>query len=207
MEELPKRPLMNMNSLYDSLTSLKREVYSYLDQALTLDKQFSESQDKSKKLDVIIMYQKSLEFVEKALNFYNANKEQLSKMPDAIDLVDKLNKIKVQTVDRLNVLNAMLSSLGKEEDIEFLDISDDILSVDDDDDVILIESSESAPVTNKDDCKIIENPRKPVNLVDSKEATEIFRCQNAIRLFYIASDGTVSSPSKPTTISIFTFDE
>ena len=205
MEDLPKRP--SMNSLYDSLTSLKREVYSYLDQALTLDKQFSEVQDKSKKLDVIILYQKSLEFVEKALHFYNANKEQLIQMPDAIDLVDKLNKIKLQTLDRLNVLNAMLSSLGKEEDIEFLDISDDILSLDDDDDVILIESSDTKQATNTGDCKIIENPRKPVNLTDSKEATEIFRCQNAIRVFYIASDGTVSSPSKPTTISIFTFDE
>lgn len=40
-----------------------------------------------------------------------------------------------------------------------------------------------------------------------QKASEILRVDNGAQIFYIADDGTVSTPSYPTTLSVYTFDE
>lgn len=40
-----------------------------------------------------------------------------------------------------------------------------------------------------------------------QKASEILRVDNGVQIFYIADDGSVSTPSYPTTLSIYSFDE
>ena len=95
-----------------------------------------------------------------------------------------------------------MNSANKLNEEEFLNISDDCLLVDDDDDdddgddVIIIDSP------NKNN-----NEKNKLNLKDFEKANEILRLENSVQQFFIGSDGTVSTPSHLTDISIYTFEK
>jgi hypothetical protein len=100
------------------------------------------------------------------------------------------------TVERLEYLKKTTQKPVNSDinDEEFRNISDDVLLVDDEDsDVIIIDSP------NKSD--------RNKSLKDFAKATEIYRLENGVRQFFIATDGTVSTPSHSTDISIYTFEK
>lgn len=209
MAELTKsRTNENLASLIDTLTSIKREVYSYLDQALELDQQISSSTQKSNPSaydTVIVLYNKSLQLTEKALNYYNIHKEKLSTQDEAIRTLAKLNSIKNQTIDRLNVLKSSQSTLKASDiDLSFLNISDDVLGVDEiDENIILVDDLPKYSETTANN-EIVSTDK---GFVESTKACEIFRLDNCAQLFYIGTDGSVSTPSSFKNISIFSFDK
>lgn len=239
----------NAQAMLDKLSSLKREAYSYLDQALTFD---SNTSSTDTKIDTaIIMYERCLKFISDALGYYETNRAEFAKHDDAIRVYNQLVNMKNQTNERLLALKnerikATAANANKSSHInndEFLDIGDDILN---DSDCIIIddfgveESNHSKLINNTgggshlndSDCVIIgdEKNSKFVNgksdqnknnqsssnsmenqlrtkLKDLTKATEILRVDNGVQLFYIADDGTVSTPSYPTTLSIYSFDK
>jgi hypothetical protein len=66
----------NVQNLQDKLTSLKREAYSNLAQALDLDAQTNES--KKDMENVIVLYEKSLMLIERGLVFFRQHENELS---------------------------------------------------------------------------------------------------------------------------------
>lgn len=180
----------NLESLVDNFTHLKRDAYVKLDQALNVDQTNESSQTK------ITLYENSLSLINKASVFYIENHDRLHQNEDAIKIYQQLNEMKRLTVERLEFLKksqpkATVSDINDE---EFLNISDDVLLVDDEDnDVIIIDSP------NKND--------RNKSLKDFEKASEIYRLENGVRQFFIATDGTVSTPSQSTDISIYSFEK
>ena len=123
-------------TLLDRFSSLKREAYSHLDQALTFDS--STTTPSETKLDTaIIMYERCLNYIEEALRFYQANRGELSNHDDAIRVYNQIVSMKNQTSERLGALKdermrltspkkIMVKSDSRQE--EFLDIGDEILN-------------------------------------------------------------------------------
>lgn len=173
----------NIELSIDSLTQLKRDAYAKLDQALNVDQSNETSETK------LVLYKTSLSLINKALKYFNDNYSSLNKNENAIKISTQLNEMKKLTLERMSNLETKKSS---DED-DFLNISDDILLVDDDDtnDVIIIDSP------NKKDTKN----------TDFEKATELYHLENSVQQFYIATDGTVSTPSHLTDISIYTFEQ
>jgi hypothetical protein len=178
------------NLFIDNLTRLKRDAYAKLDQALNLD-QSNESNDTK-----IILYESSLILINKALAYNKENQTSLNENEDAIKIVKQLNEMKKLTNERLEHLNKVNSTKLDE---EFFNISDDCLLVSEDDDedsdVILIDSPHK---TTKNDSNLLK---------DFEKANEIYRLENGVQQFFIAPDGTVSTPSHLTDISIYTFEK
>lgn len=211
MEAVTSKKLTSTKSLLDTLTSLKREIFSYLDQALEIDQHISQLKNSNVTSgaydNAIILYEKSLSLTDEALKFYEKNSAEFSKNEEATKILDKLNSIKAQTLNRLKALQ---SETSKIEDIEFLNIGDEV-NLYNDDDIIIIDDQcdHSKPDLNKpNDCVITdEKPPAPFTVNDSKKATEILRLDNASNMFFIGTDGSVSTPSSPKTISIYSFDQ
>lgn len=122
-------------TLLDRFSSLKREAYSHLDQALTFDS--STTTPSETKLDTaIIMYERCLNYIEEALRFYQTNRGELSNHDDAIRVYNQIVSMKNQTSERLGALKdermkltspkKMVKSDSRQE--EFLDIGDEILN-------------------------------------------------------------------------------
>jgi len=206
----------NISSLLDTFTSLKREIYSYLNQALELDEKLNQNKE-IKQPDayssVIILYEKSLALTEKALNYFNINKDKLNSQAEALSTLAKLNSMRDQAINRLNSLKSTFDTLKTSEiDMKFLDIGDDVLLVDNyDDDIVVIDDLPPYPgvttLTKNDDCVIVsEKPAKPFES-DATKATELYRLENCAQLFYIGTDGSVSTPSSSKTLSIYSFDQ
>jgi len=66
----------NVQNLKDKLTSLKREAYSNLAQALDLDAQTNDNKNDVE--NVIVLYEKSLMLIERGLIFYRQHENELS---------------------------------------------------------------------------------------------------------------------------------
>ena len=105
----------NIASLIDTFTSLKREIYSYLDQALEIDQKLTISKIKPSPVyqpgaydNAIILYEKSLKLTGDALRFYETNKDVLSTQSEAIGILTKLNAIKIQAIERLSALKSKI---------------------------------------------------------------------------------------------------
>lgn len=214
-EIVQSKSSISISSLVDTLTSLKREIYQILHQALEVDQKVTSYKNKPAPGDydtAKILYDKSLALTEKAIQFYNTNVAKLAGNEEAIRTLNKLNSIKTQTVDRLKVLNTTPSDI----DIEFLDISDDVLLVDDvENNIIVVDEipaypklSDLKPTTENNDCTVfVEKNEQPLNDYDSKKATEIFRMENNAQLFFIGTDGSVSTPTSMRNISVYSFDQ
>ena len=126
----------------------------------------------------------------------------------------QLFKMQNETVNRLNTLRAHPKPIHVESTLneEFLNIGDDILN---EDDCIIID--DDLVKDNDDDCIIIENDdesrssssrlNSSLHKNDFTKATEILRIDNGVQLFYIANDGTVSTPSHPATLSVYSFND
>ena len=171
----------SVQTLFDTLNSLKREAFSTIDQALSIDAGVKNTVYTT----AIIMYEKSLVLLQKAIEYYQKNSEKLGSMNEAVEIYNKLNGMKNQANNRVEELRKL--NVNK----EFLDISDDVLLIQDDD------------FKNNND---IENnhSNKTRNF---EKATEICKFENCVQLFYIASDGNVSTPYRPDTLTVYTFDE
>jgi hypothetical protein len=130
----------------------------------------------------------------------------------------QLDKMKAETTDRLNKLKAKHATTRNESKIlneDFLNIGDDVLgNGDDDDDCIIIDDD---LVQDGNDCIIIENDdenhssssklNSSIHKKDFTKATELLRIDNGVQMFYIANDGTVSTPSQPATLSVYSFSD
>ena len=133
-------------SLLDKLSSLKREAYSHLDQALTFDSSTPGAPKSSEtKCDTaIIMYERCLRYIDDTLAFYQTNRAEFSGHDDAIRVYNHLVSMKNQTNERLNALkdermrlvNGKSSKLTIDNTDGFLDIGDEILN---DDDCVIID--------------------------------------------------------------------
>lgn len=202
---------LNTKSLLDELTNLKREVYSNVDQALDCDQKLLKSSSKVKYEDyenAIYLYQKSLSLTEKALNYYNIHKDKLSTENEALQTVTKLEAIRSQAIERINTIRSSMNNLNASNlDTKFLEISDDVLLVDDFDDMIIAENEASATEAKASVAKLEDASKKPFDYVDSKRATELIRLENAARMFYIGTDGSVTTPSETTSISLYSFEQ
>jgi len=199
----------NIGSLIDTLTSLKREIYSYLNQALEIDHKITDSNNKSRLNaydNVKVLYEKSLKLANEAMKFYNDNKEVLSMQSEAVSILKKLDSFKTQITDRLRSIESQTSELKNE--MEFIEIGDDVLLVDKyDEDIVLVDERPAANA-NESDCVIVgEKPKSKLDWADSERATEIFRLDNCAQLFYIGTDGSVSTPSNNQNISIYSFEQ
>ena len=211
MAEITQKKV-NTKSILDTFTSLKREIFSYLDQILEIDHNISHTTSSNISNasydNVIILYEKSLSLTHGALDFYEKNKAVLSKSEEAATILNKLNAIKIQIVDRLKVLQSETTAIDKH---EFLKIGNEG-NLSNDADIIIIDDDQSVcekPELNKSNDCVITNEKSPTpfNLNDSKKAIEIIRLENSANMFFIGTDGSVSTPSSPKTISIYSFEQ
>lgn len=150
MSELPipvnQKISSSTQSLLDKLSSLKREAYSHLDQALTFDSGTPGAPTSSEtKCDTaIIMYERCLRYIDDTLAFYQTNRAELSGHDEAIRVYNHLVSMKNQTNERLNALkdermrlvNQGRSKLTIDNTDGFLDIGDEILN---DNDCVIID--------------------------------------------------------------------
>ena len=206
-------------NLLDELTNLKREVYSNIDLALVCDQKLlidSTVPDKLKTADyenAIFLYQKSLSLTEKALNYYNIHKETFSAENEAIQTATKLEAIRAQAIDRINTIRSNLNTLQASDiDMRFLDIGDNVLLDEDFDDLIVVEneneqSTSETKTNNQEADSRLETSKNHFQYVDSKKAIELFKLENVARMFYIGTDGSVTTPSNSKSISIYSFDQ
>jgi hypothetical protein len=206
-------------NLFDKFSNLKREAYSNLEQALSLDALANTNNGYFD--DIIVMYENSLTIIERALRFFQQNKKDLATVEDASRTWMQLERMKIETTERLKTLRSKQSTqIESKLTSDFLKAGDDIL-IDNDDDCIIID--EILLNSDDDDCILIENDdsthsnsnasklNTSINKIQKKndfsKATEILRVDNGVQLFYIASDGTVSTPSHPATLSIYSFND
>ena len=181
MAEAIKRE-KNYQVILDKLNGLKREAYAYLDQALNLDaaKQCNEA---------VIIYRKCSILLKKAIDYIKNENIDLVKCVEANKIHQDLNIMLKKTLDRLALLEKdvtnhveVVSPPQSNNIDEYLLIGDEILN----------EESNSS---------LIE-----VNVSTSESnATEIYNIESGVQLFYIAPDGSVSTPSYPTSLSVYLF--
>lgn len=153
-------------ALLDKLSSLKREAYAHLDQALTFDSGTSAASSSSEtKLDTaIIMYERSLRYVDDAMGFYESHRGELSRHEDATRVYNQLVGMKRQTNERLESLKTQRMSKPSvispsTSDVDgFLDIGEDILN---DSDCIIIDDIQSEEIARANlDAKQSDNKNK-----------------------------------------------
>jgi hypothetical protein len=160
-----------IDKLVDQLTSHKREIYAYLDQALNLD-------SKNQSDESIILYRKCLNMTQKTFEFVRKQFVSFQKVPEVIKIQSDLNKIYEQTSERLQFLEESLSNVAKETS-EFVDIADEVLNYTD--------------------------PSDQITYSNDANATELLKIDHSVKLFYISSDGSVSTPSHAASLSIYSF--
>lgn len=194
----------SQSQLVDRLISLKKDAFSNLDRALLFDT--NEASSNPQKIDQsILLYEKSLNYIDKALAFYSDNKSILVKNDNAVTMHSHLTSIRSQTLERVNKLktirlNNSNMNAGSTLNSEFLAAGDQILA----DDFLIIDEVE-------DDNKQIEKEQNK-NILNEKitnfaKAKEFLRLDDGVQLFYIATDGSVSTPSYPTNLSLYFFDQ
>jgi hypothetical protein len=197
-ELIQKKPLQNeshMRNLVDQFTSMKREAFIYLDEALSHD-------SLSNQENAIVLYEKSLESINKSLKFFEAYKMDLDQNEEAVKINTQLNRMKEQASDRLE----QLKKPNKAIDAQFLDMSDQIL--DDTYDFVTIEEEEEIrPPFSLADSETRVNNNKQIDSNSLNKASELLNIENGAQIYYIANDGSVSTPSKPATLSIYSFDQ
>lgn len=181
--------------ILDKVIGMKREAYSKLDQALNLDasKQYNEA---------IVLYRKCIQLLNTAIEFIKTQNIDLNKSNEINKVDQDLHILLKQTIDRLELLENDLKKSQKSSAIASLSSSsvanvDDFLLIGDE---ILNDSFEESNVNNQS-VKLIETN---VESNDSN-ATEVYRVDNGVQLFYIAADGSVSTPSYPNTLTIYSF--
>ncbi len=217
------------NIVHDRFLNFKREAYSSLNRALNLDQSSRSNQQQQQagasQLDeVIFEYEKSLDIIQNALKLHDANLIALTQFNDVENIVRQLNGMKIQTQERLktvkeqrlnqvnhrSITESIYPSLKKVKSIEeldqeeFLQIGDEILMNSNDDDCVIIEEEEFNLTTRK---STTLSPILMEKFKNEQKATELLRIDNGVQLFYIANDGTVSTPSYPTTLSFYLFDD
>ncbi len=189
MSELAKR--VKEQHLIDNLISLKREAFGYLDEALSTDS----NNTKSKKENAIFLYEKSMSIIDRALNYYENNKIELEKDEDAVKIYTQLNRMKTQANERLDYLKLIQNNE------EFLDLGDQILENEYD----FVTADENDTINN-------ENKKEQNSIINNDEtnfskASELLNIENGAQIYYIANDGSVSTPSYPTTLTVYSFDK
>lgn len=187
MSELAKR--VKEQHLIDNLISLKREAFGYLDEALSTDT----NNTKGKKDDAIYLYEKSLGIIDRALSYYESNKTKLEMDEDAVKINTQLNRMKAQATERLDYLRLIQNNE------EFLDLGDQILE--NEYDFVTVDEKND---TSNNDNKKVEPIASETNF---SKASELLNIENGAQIYYIANDGSVSTPSYPTTLTIYSFDK
>jgi hypothetical protein len=199
----------NRTSPLDAFLSLKREAYATLDQALSID---SNANTVVNRDAAIVLYETSLTTIERALAFYKQNDAKLSESSEAVKLQSQLVKMRTQANDRLNLLknekfqsttksgatnnSSTIRSNNRTASNEFLDLGDEIL---DNNDFLIIDDSAF------NDRLQTNSNRTRTN--EFEKATELISFDDGVKIFYIANDGSVSTESTLTTLSIYSFDE
>lgn len=208
---------IDSKNLLDKLNSLKRNAFNNLDRALEIDSNSNENNMRTD--EAISLYERGLESIESAVNFYETNQTYLNSFDEAKNTYVRLKSLHEQTSERLNYLKtkrisnkplyptidplsstapASTSTLANASNLneDFLEIGEDILGADSNDYLIiddeLLDQSKHA---NSD------------SRTDFSKATEVLCLDNGVKLFYISNDGSVSTPSYPTTLSVYSFDD
>lgn len=186
-------------NLLERLVELKKQAYSQLNRALSIDTANRDAKDASQADAAILAYETSLQLIQQALTFYTDNVQTLSNSEPARKLFSQLSEMQTQTVERTSTLRSQRAStaskdLNSNEQEEFITIGDDILN-----DCIIIDDVDSN--NNNPGNSVYNNQIK-----DFERATELVRIDQGVQLFYIAADGTVSTPSYPTTLSVYSFE-
>ena len=183
IKQQPARTENGYQMLLDKLSEIKREAYSFLNQALELDasKHYNEA---------VIIYRKSVTLINKAISFVKNENIDLAKSPEANKINQDLHVMLKKTLDRLELLEKDLqkpsvatNSVSKKKNNidEYLLIGDEVLGHDN-------EGSNLIEISNNE-----------------SNATQIYNIESGVQLFYIASDGSVSTPSYPTSLSVYLF--
>ena len=199
-------------ALHERMVGMKREAYALLDQALTADSSSSSSSSSSGPSPSVGLYQKALGIITNAIELYRANSASLGKLEEAVVLYNQLVRMRAQTAERLEYLQSTanassnyiqpttLAPSANFNNNAFLELADEVLS---DDEFLIVDDNETQAATSS-------KSKLQTRLgMDEKfaKATEICRVDNGVQLFYIANDGSVSTPSHPTTLSIYAFNE
>lgn len=206
--------------LHGRMVDMKRKAYAMLDQALSADSTPSSS---SQSAAAMGLYQKALGITTEAIELYRANSDRLGKLEEAVVLYNQLVRMRAQTVERLEHLqqqqpstasaatpashNSNYNNQQKQQqpstltqtqptDREFLELADEVLS---DDEFLIVDDDNETNAAKL---------QKRLAMDDMfAKASEICRVDNGVQLFYIANDGSVSTPSHPTTLSIYAFND
>jgi hypothetical protein len=205
----------NASSIVERFARFKKEAFTSLNHALSLDTEMTQTAghatDNSQLDTVILAYEASYSLVERAVHFYEANMRVLERENESRAINAQLTAIGAQTSERLAVLKSerltaanrsLIQQIAKSKsafqlsDHDFLTIGDEILN--DDDCIIIDDVANTVPSATK-------SPLQD-KIKDFKKATEVVRIDDGVQLFYIADDGTVSTPSYPTTMSVYAFD-
>ena len=176
IKQQPARTENGYQMLLDKLSEIKRE-------ALELDasKHYNEA---------VIIYRKSVTLINKAISFVKNENIDLAKSPEANKINQDLHVMLKKTLDRLELLEKDLqkpsvatNSVSKKKNNidEYLLIGDEVLGHDN-------EGSNLIEISNNE-----------------SNATQIYNIESGVQLFYIASDGSVSTPSYPTSLSVYLF--
>ena len=188
-ELIDNRNTPKIETLLDDLQRLKRDAYAKLDQALNVDLQTNETNDTK-----LILYNNCLQLITKALDYYAINSSRLNQNENAVKIAKQLGEMKSKTKERIDYFNK--SNL----DIEFINLADDVLEDNTDDDVIIIDSP------NKNTSSLSNFSLSKSNSGFEK-ANEVYLLENGVQQFNIASNGSVTTPSHLTDLSIYTFDK
>jgi hypothetical protein len=130
----------------------------------------------------------------------------------------QLTKMRMETIDRLGKLKIQQGTNQNESKLlneDFLNLGDEVLNIGEDDCIIIDDNLLNDD--NDNDCIIIENDdenhsnssklNSSIHKKDFTKATELLRIDNGVQMFYIANDGTVSTPSQPATLSVYSFSD
>jgi hypothetical protein len=185
--------------------------------------------------------------IKSGIDFFLSNADKLSQSEDAVKIRNQLDKMRDQTMERLNHLYSIGGAniiSGGDENLKpppptkssntfqpsssnsskqpkqqehqayssnnFLELADDILS---DDEFLIVDDVNNSRPSTGPQSDATSNAADETRLArrlrtgEFTEATEICRLDNGVQMFYIASDGSVSTPSYPTTLSIYAFSE
>ena len=202
----------NQKLILEKFLNMKRNAFTHLNNALLIDSS-NRAKNETQTDSAILAYEKSFDLIEKSLLFFAANRTILLQNEEASKFNMQLSEMQKQTEERLNTLKtervknsntstqSLFPQISKSKssidfsDQEFLTIGDDILN-----DYLIIDdidyNAKSGAVNNLQE-----------RIKNYKKASEIVRIDNGVQLFYIADDGTVSTPSYPTTLSVYSFEE
>jgi hypothetical protein len=177
---------MSEETLKNQVNSSERSNQRFLDKLQELKRESYAYLDQALNLDAakqkneaVIIYRKCAELLLKAISFIkNGN----SKSDEAKKIHQDFNVMLKKTLDRLELLEKDVGSkIIDEKNDEYLLVSDEILN---DKNASLIEVNVNSNESN---------------------ATEVCHIENGVQLFYISNDGSVSTPSYPTSLSIYLF--